>query len=214
MSARFARVMLRASLMGAALAALGCSTGEGSGQVSSEQLFIEDCWNGPFQLDPTFFAANPFRDSLMIRVQRGEDIPEVSDGLAVVIDSLDGIRTGKLGQPLPVGLPVGVWPPGVPVERNPDPPQVSLSLYLHDSCHTTNGALYSIGGTITFDSLFSGNLNENDADDRLTEAVFEIDFADPRDQLVSGEYPPGRVSRVNGWFRFFFQRGQPAQPFP
>ena len=202
------------AVLAASLACLGCSTGEGEGAVSSDQLFIDNCWNGPFELDPTFFAANPYRDQMMIRIQRGEDIQELSDGLLVLVDRVDAIRTGRLGEPIDVGLPIGVFPPGVPIEANPDPPLVSLSLYLHNSCHNTNSALYSIGGSITFESLFSGNPNETDADDRLTDARFEVDFADPRDQLATGEYPPGRVSRVNGYFRFFFQRGQPAQPFP
>jgi hypothetical protein len=75
--------------------------------------------------------------------------------------------------------------------------------------------VYSISGTITFTSLFSGDINEPNADDRLTEAEFTAEFADPR-QLSSGSTADSStvVSTVEGWFRFFFQRGKPAQPFP
>src|SRR5690606_37087743 len=60
---------------------LGCRTGEGEGEVTSERLFVKDCWNGPFDLEPTFFAAEPAAGDLMIRVQRGDNYEEVSDGL-------------------------------------------------------------------------------------------------------------------------------------
>jgi hypothetical protein len=190
--------------------------GEGRGQVSSERLYIEDCWDGPFRLNPTFFGANPYRDSLLIRIQRGDDIREVSDGLVVMVDDVSLIRENHLGEPLLVGLPPGVSPPGAPV---PDPllpsvseaPRVSLALYLHNSCHSQNGTVYSIGGSIVFDALFSADPNESNADDRFTDAHFEVEFADPRDRTSQGI---ANASAVTGEFSFFFQRGQPAQPFP
>ncbi len=196
-----------------AFSALGCTTGEGDGEVTSDKLYVEDCWDGPFDLKPTFFGANPYRNTLTIRVQRGDNIEEVSDGLIVVVNDVSGIRDSRLGQALKVGMPPGVTPPGVPVVFEPEPPIVSLSLYLHDTCHKQNGTLYSMDGTITFDSLFSGDLNEGNADDRLTDAKFEASFADPRHMQADGTVDPERMSTVSGWFRFFFERGQPAQPF-
>lgn len=194
--------------------ALGCTVGEGDGWVRSERLYVEDCWNGPFDLGPDFFAANPYREeSLLIRLQRGDNIEEQSDGVTVLVNDIQGLR-GTLGQPVPVGLPVGVSPPGIPVQQVDDPPKVSLSVYLHNSCHVQNAVVYSIAGQITFQSLFSGDPNEESAEDRLTEAVFEATFADPR--MIAGvENPdPKYTSVVSGYFRFYFQRGQPAQPFP
>jgi hypothetical protein len=204
-------VRLRATF--AALLLLGCTTGEGEGWVRSDRLYVADCWNGGFDLQPTFFGANPFREeTLIIRVQRGDNIEEVSDGLIAVVHDIQEIRAGSGEQAL--GLPVGVTPPGVPPTFDPDPPKVSLSLYLHSTCHVQNGTLYSIGGSITFSSLFSGDPNEEDAEDRLTEASFTAQFADPRDLEPDRSIDPERVSTVEGYFRFFFQRGQPAQPFP
>ena len=197
-----------------ALAALGCSTAEGEGEVKSDRLYVEDCWNGPFDLGPTFFGANPYRNTITNRIQRGDNLEEVSDGLIVLVHDVDKIRDESLGTDLPVGMPAGVTPPGVPVTLNPDPPRVHLSLYLHDTCHEQNGTLYSVDGKSSFDSLFSGDPNEGNADDRLSEARFTATFADPRHILPDGSIDPERTSLVTGWFRFFFQRGQPAQPFP
>ena len=192
-----------------------CTTGEGEGWVRSDRLYIEDCWNGPFNLRPTFFGANPYREeSLLIRVQRGDNMQEVSDGLTVVVSDLAGIREGALGQAIPVGLPPGVAPYGMPVSSDTEPAQVSLGLYLHDTCHAENGTVYALSGTITFDSLFSGDPNESQANERLTDADFEATFADPRDMAADGSVDAATTSLVNGHFRFFFQRGQPAQPFP
>ena len=193
---------------------LGCSANEGEGEVRSENLNIRNCWTGAFDLDPTFFGANPYRNTLTIRIQRGDNIEEVSDGLIVLVNNVAETRKSLLGFPQPVGLPVGVTPPGVPVSVNPNPPKVHLALYLHDTCHNQNGTLYSMDGDITFHSLFSGDPNEGDADDRYTDAEFDATFADPRDARADGSFPPGVTSRVTGWFRFFFERGQPAQPFP
>src|SRR5690606_30464893 len=101
-------------------------------------------------------------------------------GLIVLVNNVDGIRSGQLGRPIEVGLPSGVQPVGTP-KRELESPLVSLSLYLHQTCHEQNGALYAVEGSITFDELFSGDPNETNGDDRLTEANFDATFVDPRD---------------------------------
>lgn len=205
-----------------ALLLLGCTTGEGTGSVKSDHLYIENCWDGPFDLGPTFFATTPFSDTQEIRVQRGDRLVEVSDGVLILVQDVPSIRA-EPGQPLELGLPVGVRPPGFPVVVDPTPPQVSMTLYLYQTCHVQNGAAYSISGSITFDSIFSGDRNEDNADDRLTSATFEAVVANPHDAVIGSDpttgeaavtYPAGTTSVVTGNFRFFFQRGVPAQPFP
>jgi hypothetical protein len=197
-----------------ALLGLSCAAAEGEGEVTSDRLYVEDCWNGPFDLNPNFFAANPFReDALQIRIQAGDDIQELSDGLTVLVNDLQELR-GRLGQDIEVGVPPGVSPPGVPLQADLDPPQVSLALYLHKTCHTEIGTVYSVEGTIRFESLFSGDLNEGSSEDRLTEGSFTAKFGDPRQLAPGSEADPALVtSDVIGNFRFFFQRGQPSQPF-
>ncbi len=194
---------------------LACTVGEGNGRVKSEHLYINGCWNGPYDLGPDFFGANPDQgESLTIRVQRGDNIEDVSDGLIVLVNDLQEVRQ-HLNEDLPVGLPRGVTPPGVPVVFNPDPPKVSLSLYLHNTCHQVNGTIYSVSGTINFSSLFSGDLNEGSSENRLTNATFNASFADPRELADADDQQAadGLASTVTGDFNFFFQRGQPSQPF-
>jgi hypothetical protein len=199
-----------------ALAPLACTVGEGEGDVTSDHLYVNGCWNGPFDLQPDFFGANPDQStSLMIRVQRGDNIEDVSDGLDVLVNDLQTVRM-ELNTPVKVGMPPGVSPPGVPIVFNPDPPKVSLSLYLHHTCHQQNGTIYSVSGTITFKSLFSGDLNEGSSEDRLTDATFtDVSFADPRELAAAADSTAAAAltSLVSGHFRFFFQRGQPSQPF-
>lgn len=194
------------------LGGVGCTVGEGTGSVTTDRLYVQGCWNGPFDLKPDFFAANPYREEqLLIRVQRGDNNQETSDGLSVIVNDLKAVQ-GQLGQPIPVGLPSGVAPPGQPL-TGASTPLVTISLYLHQTCHEQNSATYSVSGDITFSSIFSGDPNEEDSDARLTDATFAVQFADPR-ELLTAEDPAAVTSNVvTGNFRFFFQRGQPAQPF-
>lgn len=204
------RVVRSALLLLATSLGAGCTVGDGKGDVTSDRLYISGCWNGPFDLKPDFFAANPYREeALMIRVQRGDNNTEASDGVTVIVNDLKAI---PIGVPIPVGLPNGVSPPGQPLTGAPNP-LVTLSIYLHQTCHEQNSATYSVSGEITFSSIFSGNWNEENSEKRLTQAVFDVKFADPR-ELVDAEDPAAVTSEnVHGSFSFYFQRGQPAQPF-
>ena len=206
-----------------ALAASSCAIGDGSGRVVSDRLYVKDCWDGTFDLRPTFFASDPFGDTQQIRVQRGERMLSVSDGVSFLVNDVTRIRSEQLGQEIDLGLPIGVRPPGFPVRVTDEPPQVSLALYLNDTCHVQNGSLYSIAGKITFTKLFSGDRNEKDSDARLTEASFTATVADPRDATLEPGPDGGALepvysddvkSEIEGEFRFLFQRGNPAQPFP
>ncbi|HTN92093.1 MAG TPA: hypothetical protein VL242_50835, partial [Sorangium sp.] len=71
---------------------LGCSLGQGEGEVYSSRLRAANCWDDSYDMRPDFFAAVPYRSTLQIRVQRGSDLQEISDGLAVLIDDVDLIR--------------------------------------------------------------------------------------------------------------------------
>ena len=190
----------------------GCTVGDGKGWVMADRLYLQGCWNGPFNLQPDFFAANSYREeSLQIRVQRGDNNQEASDGLTVLVSDLAAVKS-QLGKPIAVGVPEGVAPPGQPLTGEPGP-LVSLSLYLHQTCHEQNSATYSVSGTITFHSIFSGDPNEEDSHQRLTNAEFKVRFADPRELVDAPDAEAVTSSNVDGNFNFFFQRGQPAQPF-
>ena len=201
----------------AAVALAGCSLGEGSGQIEADDLFIADCWSGPFRLDPDFFAAQPYRGQVSLRIQHGSDTEEVSDGAIILVNDVDRVRRAIADQgsaTFRVALPPAVVPPGYPVVADPDPPVVNLTLYLHRACHAQNGALYSVAGDITFNSLFNGDINATDDALRLTDASFsDITVADPRDR-VPGTNVLNHETHLRGNLHFLFHRGQPAQPFP
>ena len=92
---------------------------------------------------------------------------------------------------------------------------VNLALYLQFSCHAQNSVLYAVSGTITFSELFSGDPNETSGADKLTEAEFDVAVGDPRNaEPGSTDLPPDQISRLTGYMRFHFVRGQPSQPFP
>ena len=271
-----------AGALGLALASVGCSVGQGKGNVHSLDLFARDCWEyAPvegtqaygdcYDLQPTFFAANPYYNTLEIRIQRTSDIEEFSDGLVVNINDIATIRSAiqadagitaggpdimemsdggaierpqsscpgdrstvaaDMGscaavQPPPgaavfqVDLPVGVRPPGSPSTLPPDeaanPAIVHMALYLQYTCHNENSVLYSLDGWIAFQALFDGDPNEASAVDKRTTATFNVEIGDIADVPV-GDYadqvPPGLRSHLCGSFDFWFERGQPAQPFP
>jgi len=209
----------------------GCSLGEGEGDVKSDALIAKDCWEGEYDLQPDFFAAVPVptRETLNIRVQRGTDTQEVSDGLTVLVQDLEEIRgytdtdgvkhEGRLNTPLAVTLSPGVLPPGATFPAPPPlgQPEVHMALYLQRSCRSQNTVLYAVSGSITFHSLFSGDPNEADAANKFTDAEFSVWMGDPRDAPVgqaADQIPAEDQSLVTGFFRFYFERGQPGQPFP
>lgn len=205
---------LLALAFSAALAATACSSGEGTGVVTSDYLRAAPCFEGAYDLKPSFFASNPYRNSQTLRVQRGDDLVENSDGVEILIDDTAAVRAA-LGTPLKVGLSKGVSPPGVPVEADPDPPLVHVTLYLHQTCHGENIALYAVSGTITFSALFDGDRNGDDAADKLTEGSFDVQVGDPRLANAGERLPPAELqSHLTGTFRFYFERAQGSQPFP
>ena len=107
------------------------------------------------------------------------------------------------------------WHTGQPGIDPGPPPPVSLALYLQFSCHNQNIVLYAVSGTITFNELFNGDPNETSGSEKLTDAVFDVVIADPRDAVPGTlDIPDSRTSTLTGWFNFFFKRGQPGQPFP
>jgi hypothetical protein len=111
--------------------------------------------------------------------------------------------------PLPCGAP-GMVPSGDGGAPAPD-------------ASTGDAGIASEGGapggvatsSIVFRSLFDGDPAESDASKRLTDASFELFLADPREICPGGLGPPPRCrGYLTGDFRFYFQRGRPAQPFP
>lgn len=144
---------VRALCMGTLVASIilgACTAEDGVGQVKGE-LDVPNCWTGPFDLGPTFFAAAPFRRSLQLRIQRGSDFQTYADAIQILIDDIDKVRgtattPSQYGQALPISLPVGVSPPGKPIVESPNPPNVHVTVLLQQSCRTQNIALFGEDG--------------------------------------------------------------------
>lgn len=147
---------MRRTLSAAALATLlvglspACSQGEGEGRITGT-LNVPSCWSGAFELSPDFFGAVPYREGLQLRIQSGSDYESFSDGLSILLYDISKIRPdpsrgfpGRYKEPLTVDLPPEVTPPGVPVEANPDPSIVGMTLYLQKTCRTQNVTLHAI----------------------------------------------------------------------
>ena len=205
-----------ASTVLAGLLSTGCTfVGLGEGEVYSDRLVVDACWSESFDLQPDFFAAVPFRDVMQLRVQRGSDLQEFSDGVALLVNDVSAIRNEQLGTPLRIGIAPELLDEIAPGGPAALVPPVSLALYLQFSCHNQNVVLYGVDGTITFNHLFSGDPNESVGADKLTEANFEVRIADPRHMdRETREVPEDKLSTLKGYFRFHFQRGKPGQPFP
>jgi hypothetical protein len=142
-----------------------CSQGEGAGRVVGT-LNVPNCWTGGFDLNPDFFAANPYREGILLRLQSGSDFQSVSDGMTILLNDITKVRPngstspGKYREPLRVALPPAVVPPGTPVKPDPDPALVSAALYLQRSCTTQTPTLQAVDqvtlptdGTCTVDPV-------------------------------------------------------------
>lgn len=66
-----------------------------------------------------------------------------------------------------------------------------------------------------FRSISNADPDEADASKRLNDGDFELYLADPREICPGGNgAPPPCRGHLTGNFKFYFQRGRPAQPFP
>jgi hypothetical protein len=170
---RFASAALRLGIVAtlAAVLAPACSLGQGSGSAVGT-LNVPDCWSGPFDLHPDFFAAVPgasphypttANDALQIRIQNGDFYETFTDGILILVDDAGQVRgdpaqdgtprPSLLGQTLVVSLPAGVVPPGVPITALPNPPIVHATLYLDRTCRTQNDALYAMSAVSGVDPI-------------------------------------------------------------
>jgi hypothetical protein len=132
------------------LVIVACSQGEGNGKISGS-LNVPNCWTGTYELDPSFIAGIPYRESFQIRLQNDSDFESYTDGVSILIYDITQIRPdpqsgapGKYGQPLKVSLQPSVTPPGVPIKPDPNPALVSMTVYLQKSCETQNVTLHAV----------------------------------------------------------------------
>lgn len=172
-----------------------CSVGDGVGEAKGT-IDVPECeLDGDYDLDPDFFGAEFFDDGLTITMQSGGDYQVKSDGLLFDVPDV-GSADDRLGVPLPVR-----YDPDATLDEMEG--AVRVSLYLNESCDRDHQVgLVGVSGDVTFVSIGHGSIDENDH----VEGSFEIEFAEPAGH--------GASASLEGFFRFRYTRGRPAQRFP
>ncbi len=197
--ARFSRAGVAGSLALAGCAAMfaGCSTtGVGEGSANG-LIWAPDCGLNArqYDLNPTFFVADPTEGRLEIRVQRGSDVQHRSDGLSIFVADAADVQQSQLGM-------------AIQLTADPEPP-VRFGVFFNETCpfdRDRRAVHYvAVSGTILFRSIYAPDRDESE---RETRAEFtDVQFVDPTDAET-------RRATLSGEFRFLFSRGRPAQRFP
>ena len=184
-----------------ALAAIGCSIGQGEGEIGGHVVATDFCAldDPDYQLAPSFFTGQITGTALDIRVQRGSALELFADGLYIHVRDAGEVRRQRIGLPIPLD--------------GEHTSLVQMSFYLNESCEAgfpneqrrRAVVLEAAGGAITFDAIYAPAIDAGATgiEARLTDVVFE-DAATPEE----------RHATLNGWFSFLYQRGAPAQRFP
>ncbi len=134
-----ARSCLSAALLSALLLA-ACNSAAGEGSALGT-LDVKDCWNGPYDLAPTFFGAQFDRNSLLVRIQRGSDFYNFSDGLSLLVGDVTDVTPPHA---VDVGISPSVSPPNLPEQYDPNPAPVSATLYMEGTCRTRTVTLDAV----------------------------------------------------------------------
>jgi hypothetical protein len=197
-----------------ATTSLACEVGQGSGRVYGN-LVVQGCDGkdlSAYDMAPDFFGANSVQNQLLIRIQRGGDLQEYEDNLVITVND----RTQVVDdQPIAIELQ---RPPGS--QPSVQPPLIRMTLSLRGTCGSGHvGAnddpavvLHAVSGNITFKSILRGDPSSSDTNSKRIEGFFDnVAFEDPRHAEGT---PASSYGTVSGQFKFFYQRGSPAQPFP
>ena len=99
---------------------------------------------------------------------------------------------------------------GRPIRLGPDGDGVvELALYLNETCGPAISrravGFQAIAGEVTFDAIYAPSVSDNET---LVDARFE------GVQLNDGIDPAENRATLDGWIRFYHNRGRPAQRFP
>ncbi|MEM9191806.1 MAG: hypothetical protein AAGF12_21725 [Myxococcota bacterium] len=175
----------------------GCSLGAGDGEVLGTVTAPEcELNNHAYNLEPTFFAAEPvISDGLEIRIQHGSDLEIKSDGVLILVEPVSDVKLTRLGRPLEVA----------------DMPEatVKMALFMNETCPPVREDkpvhFEAVSGSIVFDNIYAENVSEDDVE--VSGRFTDVHLVDP-------DEPDTRFADLNGSFRFFFNRGRPAQRFP
>ena len=208
--------------LGVALAAHapGCAVGNGEGSVKGN-LTIPDCDAdlSHYDMRADFFAASVSSSQLIITIQHGGGSSEYTDTVTIAVQDYDAVQKAieDSGVMHEASFDISAFerPPGAPVSEKPPP--VRLSALMRGSCGTQRfnpGDVSQVGlvatkGSIRFSSIFHGSVQSRDTNDKRIQGSFNVEVEDPR-----GWGTTPAKGHLEGDFKFFYQRGGPAQPFP
>ncbi len=176
-----------------------CATGDGEGAADGT-VTIKACDkdNASYSLRPSVFAALPADTLLELRMQRGGDLYEHSDGLTLLVRDPKVVRDTLLGQPITLG------PSDNPVEA---------TFYMNDTCEVKfdqdtvdrlPAVLKGVGGSVTFQKIY---VPKDDRGNKTTEATFNLMFSD---------VPPAQNDRhaeLMGRIKVDYSRDNPTEHF-
>ncbi len=192
---------VRAAILTPLALALGCSIGEGNGEIGGPVVAGDFCGleEPDYQLYPSFFTAQVTGTALDIRVQRGSALEAYADGLFIHVRDTNEVRRQRIGLPIPLD--------------GEHTSLVQMSFYLNETCeagfpseHRRRAVvLEAVGGTITFDAIYAPDIDAGATGIEATLTDVE---------LIDAETPAERHATLSGWLSFFYQRGAPAQRFP
>ncbi|MBX7192635.1 MAG: hypothetical protein K1X94_11285 [Sandaracinaceae bacterium] len=203
MSARAWLVPALVTAGAATVIASACSVGTGEGEITGS-LVLRDCNVDlpDYSLRPPGAVDGEESPTVTIRVQRGSFRESFSDGLMVSVYDVDEVARAHLEEPLPL----------TPIDETRTR-LVDVTFYAGQSCDSgypdefwrTPGLLHAVSGTITFHALHAPDLDGADTEisAELTDVQFEASGA-----------AADKHAHLDGWFRFFYQRGAPSQSFP
>lgn len=199
--------------LGVGVLGTACSVGTGTGEITGS-LVLEQCGVSidDYALRPTFFGAEYVTNlgarngeespTATIRVQRGSYRESFSDGILVSVYDVNEVARAHLEEPIPLTA--------LSDDRSR---LLDVTFYAGQTCDsgypdefwTTPAILHAISGTITFHALHAPDLDG--ADTEIAADLTDVVFAQP-------DAPDTQNAHLSGSFRFFYQRGAPAQSFP
>jgi len=172
----------------------GCAAGQGDGTIEgSFTSSVCDATDRALDIEATFFSMEQTEELSEIRIQDGSDFEDRSDGVILMIRDTQELKTARLGEPIDLS--------------NED--LVEVNLYMNESCgpafsrRPVNFRAYE--GVVVFDRVYARDVDADDTE--IAGTLMDV-------RLRADGAPGVEEAALSGWFRFFFNRGRPAQRFP
>jgi hypothetical protein len=196
---------------------VGCSVGQGRGEIKGS-LYISECKKDLSKLDLgiDFFGAEVQGKGLYIRLQRGGDYIQFSDGVMIQVYNYKEIAK-RLNEVIKVVSDI----PEEIGKKNLPPWLIRISLFLNNTCPTSFPSLsggksieesekegYIKNNWIRFESIYCPDCKNELRYNNKIKGDFRVNIFDPRVAEIKV------YGWIEGYFDFVYRRGRPAQRFP